>query len=279
MGFHFPVMPRIYMALARADRTPIQSILAATPAIPDNCQWCTFLRNHDELTLEMVTPEEREFMWNTYAPEPRMRLNLGIRRRLASLMGGDRRKIELLNSILFTLPGAPIVYYGDEIGMGDNLWLDDRNGVRTPMQWDSSTNAGFSSADPSLLYNPAITGGQFGFEKVNVKSQAEDPTSLWHTIRHMIHIRKENAVFRCDSYQILPLQDVSVLAIRRDCEGNAVLAIHNLSGESRQVSIELPGLQAQITDFFTAEAVQTSASRLQIRIEPYGYRWLHGTAA
>jgi maltose alpha-D-glucosyltransferase/alpha-amylase len=134
MAFHFPVMPRIYMALARADSAPVVNILRATPPIPDNCQWCTFLRNHDELTLEMVTPEEREFMWRTYAPVPRMKLNLGIRRRLAPLLDGDRRKIELLNSLLFTLPGSPIVYYGDEIGMGDNIWLDDRNGVRTPFE-------------------------------------------------------------------------------------------------------------------------------------------------
>jgi maltose alpha-D-glucosyltransferase/alpha-amylase len=152
MGFHFPLMPRIFMALQKGDATPIVRILEQTPAIPDNTQWCTFLRNHDELTLEMVTEEERQWMWEQYAPDPRMRLNLGIRRRLAPLLDNDRQKIELAYSLLFTLPGSPVIYYGDEIGMGDNIWLDDRNGVRTPLQWNSERNAGFSSAQPDKLY-------------------------------------------------------------------------------------------------------------------------------
>ncbi len=162
MGFHFPVMPRIYQALRLGDRQSLQWILERTPAIPGNCQWCIFLRNHDELTLEMVTPEEREWMWQEYAPDPRMRLNLGIRRRLAPLLDNDRRKIELANSLLFSLPGSPIIYYGDEIGMGDNIWLHDRNGVRTPMQWQAGPNAGFSSADAAALYAPLIQGEPFG---------------------------------------------------------------------------------------------------------------------
>ena len=156
MNFHFPLMPRIFMALARADRTPIEQILARTPPIPANCQWGNFLRCHDELTLEMVTPEERQFMWDFYAPEPRMRLNMGIRRRLAPLLGNDRARIELANSLLLTLTGSPVLYYGDEIGMGDNIWLDDRDGVRTPMQWSDAPNAGFSTADPSALGDPVI---------------------------------------------------------------------------------------------------------------------------
>ncbi|MBI5567993.1 MAG: maltose alpha-D-glucosyltransferase, partial [Chloroflexi bacterium] len=154
MNFHFPLMPRIFMALARADRSSIDAIMARTPALPDACQWATFLRCHDELTLEMVTPEERDFMWNFYAPEPRMRLNLGIRRRLAPLLGHDLRKIKVANSILLTFVGSPVLYYGDEIGMGDNIWLDDRTGVRTPMQWDATANSGFSAASPDRLYAP-----------------------------------------------------------------------------------------------------------------------------
>jgi maltose alpha-D-glucosyltransferase/alpha-amylase len=275
IGFHFPVMPRIYMSLARADRTPVESILAATPPIPNNCAWCSFLRNHDELTLEMVTPEEREFMWYTYAPEPRMRLNLGIRRRLAPLLDGDRRKIELLNSILFTLPGAPIVYYGDEIGMGDNIWLDDRNGVRTPMQWDNTPNAGFSTAKPDELYNPAISGGQFGYQKVNVASQRADEQSLWHAIRRMIHSRKAHPAFRCDEYQILPLADLSILAILRNCQGESILAVHNLSIEGREVAVQLPQPQfSGSIDLFSGEQTTIRDGALQLSLPPYAYRWL-----
>ncbi len=171
MGFHFPLMPRIFMALHKQDVSPLLWILERTPEIPENCQWCTFLRNHDELTLEMVTDGERQWMWQAYAPEPRMRLNLGIRRRLAPLLDNDRRKIELINSLLFTLPGSPIIYYGDEIGMGDNIWLPDRSGVRTPMQWTDGTNAGFSSAAPSSLYAPIINDPIYSPEMVNIRSQ------------------------------------------------------------------------------------------------------------
>ena len=171
MNFHFPLMPRIFMALARADRTPIERSWPRTPPIPANCQWGTFLRCHDELTLEMVTPEERQFMWDFYAPEPRMRLNLGIRRRLAPLLGNDRGRIELANSILLTLIGSPVLYYGDEIGMGDNIWLEDRDGVRTPMQWSDASNAGFSTADPSALGDPVIDDPVYGYQQVNVDAQ------------------------------------------------------------------------------------------------------------
>lgn len=274
IGFNFPVMPRIYMSLARADRTPVETILAAIPPIPENCAWCTFLRNHDELTLEMVTPEEREFMWDTYAPEPRMRLNLGIRRRLAPLLGGDRRKIELLNSILFTLPGTPIVYYGDEIGMGDNIWLDDRNGLRTPMQWDSSQNAGFSKASPDQLYNSVITGGKYGYPSVNVESQRADEQSLWHSLRRMIHSRKAHPAFRCENYEILPLADKSILAILRQCQEESILAVHNLSAEEREVTVQLPQLELSgWIDLFSGE--QTAVrDNVQLSIPPYGYRWL-----
>ena len=171
MNFHFPLMPRIFMALARADRSPIEEILARTPPLPESCQWGAFLRCHDELTLEMVTPEERQYMWNTYAPEPRMRLNLGIRRRLAPLLGNDQARIELANSLLLTLTGSPVLYYGDEIGMGDNIWLEDRDGVRTPMQWTDAPNAGFSAADPSLLHDPVIDDPIYGYRQINVAAR------------------------------------------------------------------------------------------------------------
>src|SRR5688572_22500424 len=167
MAFHFPLMPRIFMSVRQGIRTPIVDIIEQTPAIPDSCQWCMFLRNHDELTLEMVTDEERDYMYQEYAADPRMRLNLGIRRRLDPLVENDRRKIELLNSILFTMPGTPIVYYGDEIGMGDNIYLGDRDGVRTPMHWSADRNAGFSRAEPQRLYLPAIADSIYGFQGTN----------------------------------------------------------------------------------------------------------------
>ncbi len=194
MGFHFPVMPRIYMALKKEDKSDLVWILERTPPIPDECQWCIFLRNHDELTLEMVTEDERQWMWEQYAPEPAMRLNLGIRRRLAPLLDNDRRKIELANSLLFTLPGSPIIYYGDEIGMGDNIRLPDRNGVRTPMQWSTGVNAGFSQASPDQLYAPVIQHSPYGPEDVNVEAQRNDPQSLWNRLRRMISLRKAHPV-------------------------------------------------------------------------------------
>ncbi len=191
MGFHFPIMPRIYMALKKERPDDMIEILRRTPPIPENCQWCTFLRNHDELTLEMVTEEERQWMWQQYAPEPRMKLNLGIRRRLSPLLDNDRRKIELANSLLFTLPGSPIIYYGDEIGMGDNIELFDRNGVRTPMQWDDSPNAGFTTGKAFTEF----VQGDLGYEHVNVARQMADPNSLFHSIARMVNIRKQHQAF------------------------------------------------------------------------------------
>ena len=196
MNFHFPLMPRIFMALARADRTPIEQILARTPQIPANCQWGTFLRCHDELTLEMVTPEERQFMWDFYASDPRMKLNMGIRRRLAPLLGNDRARIELANSISFTLVGSPVLYYGDEIGMGDNIRLADRDGVRTPMQWSDAPNAGFSTADPSALGDPVIEDETFGYRRVNVAAQCGEPGSLLNRMRGMMAVRKNGPCLR-----------------------------------------------------------------------------------
>ncbi|MEA3335348.1 MAG: maltose alpha-D-glucosyltransferase [Chloroflexota bacterium] len=276
MSFHFPVMPRLYMALRRADRTAIVDIMCRTPAIPDTCQWCTFLRNHDELTLEMVTEQERHYMWHEYAPEPRMRQNLGIRRRLAPLMDNDRRKIELMNSMLFTLPGSPIIYYGDEIGMGDNIWLDDRNGVRTPMQWDDSPNAGFSSAPADQLYEPVIDDASFGYQRVNVAAQRVDPDSLFHAIRRFIAVRKQHKVFGRGDLVFLEPADLAVLAYLRAFEGEVVLAVHNLTDSHRTVtlpSVDFEG--AQPVDLLRDEPwPAASATSYEITLPPYGYLWL-----
>ena len=178
MAFHFPLMPRLFMAMHTEDRFPIVDIVEQTPHIPDNCQWAIFLRNHDELTLEMVTDEERDYMYRAYAGDRRARINLGIRRRLAPLLGNNRRRIELMNGLLFSLPGTPVLYYGDEIGMGDNIYLGDRNGVRTPMQWSSDRNAGFSRANPQRLYLPIIIDPEYHYEAINVEAQQENPNSL-----------------------------------------------------------------------------------------------------
>ena len=189
MAFHFPVMPRIYMALRQEDRLPIVEIMSQTPDIPANCQWGLFLRNHDELTLEMVTNDERDYMYLAYSADPRTRINLGIRRRLAPLLDNNRRRIELLNSLLFSMPGTPIIYYGDEIGMGDNVYLGDRNGVRTPMQWNPDRNAGFSRANPAMLYSPVIMDPVWGYQALNVEAQQSDPSSLFSWMRNMIALR------------------------------------------------------------------------------------------
>jgi len=278
MAFHFPVMPRIYMALARADRTPIVDILARTPPIPAHCQWCTFLRNHDELTLEMVTPEERDSMWRTYAPEARMRLNLGIRRRLAPLLDGDRRKVELLSSILFTLPGAPIIYYGDEIGMGDNIWLDDRDGVRTPLQWDAGPNAGFSTRDvpPERLYAPVIADERFGYQRVNVAAQRADPDSLWHTLRRMIAVRKQQRAFGQGACEFLPVENRAALAVVRTFAEETILAIHSLSPAEQHILLDLRRWSgARVHDLLAARTLrEVTPDPHPLALPPYGYLWL-----
>lgn len=268
--FHFPVMPRLYMALARQDRTSVVDILKATPPIPDGTQWGTFLRNHDELTLEMVTPEERQFMWDFYAPEPHQRLNLGIRRRLAPLMGNDRRRIELMNSLLFTLPGSPVVYYGDEIGMGDNTSLPDRNGVRTPMQWNDSLNGGFSTALPENLYAPPISGPEFGYTQVNVESQRITPNSLLQTIRTMILTRKTLPVLAQAPLIWLDELPLSTMCFWRGEGEDRVLALHNLADEP--VTIPLPA-ETDFRDALNPELVVSRAEG-QVELPPYGYRWL-----
>ncbi|WP_067905865.1 maltose alpha-D-glucosyltransferase, partial [Actinomadura chibensis] len=215
MAFHFPVMPRIFMAVRREQRYPISEIMAQTPKIPESCQWGIFLRNHDELTLEMVTDEERDYMYTEYAKDPRMKANIGIRRRLAPLLDNDRNQLELFTALLLSLPGSPVLYYGDEIGMGDNIWLGDRDAVRTPMQWTPDRNAGFSHCDPARLYLPVIMDPIYGYQAVNVEAQTNNPGSLLHWTRKMIEIRQRHPVFGVGSYVELSASNPSVLAFTR----------------------------------------------------------------
>jgi len=239
MAFHFPLMPRLYMAVRRADRVPILDIFTHTPAIPPNCQWALFLRNHDELTLEMVTNEERDYMYYAYASDPHMKLNLGIRRRLAPLLENDRRRIELMNGLLLTLPGSPIIYYGDEIGMGDNVYLGDRNGVRTPMQWSRDRNAGFSTAEEGRLYLPVITDPVYGYQAVNVAAQRVTPSSLLNTMRHLIATRKRSRAFGRGTIEFLRPRNTSVLAFLREHGDERILVVANLSERSQPVELDL----------------------------------------
>ncbi len=244
MAFHFPLMPRIYMALRQEDRLPITDIMAQTPEIPESCQWGLFLRNHDELTLEMVTDDERDYMNLAYAADARMRINVGIRRRLAPLVDNNRRRIELLNSLLLSFPGTPIMYYGDEIGMGDNIYLGDRNGVRTPMQWNSDRNAGFSKCDPARLYFPVVMDPIYGYQVVNVEAQLSDQSSLLHWTRNMIALRKLFQVFGRGTLEFLHPENRKVLAyirnLRRD-DGSfeTVICVANLSRFAQPVSLDL----------------------------------------
>jgi maltose alpha-D-glucosyltransferase/alpha-amylase len=239
MAFHFPIMPRMFMSLKLEDRKPITEILQQTPPIPDQCQWCLFLRNHDELTLEMVTDIERDYMYDTYAEDKMMRLNLGIRRRLAPLLEGDRRRFELMNGMLMSLPGSPIVYYGDEIGMGDNIKLGDRNGVRTPMQWDGGWNAGFSSTDPNSLYSPLIVDPIYGYQAVNVQAQRRATHSLFAWMKRIISVRKSTSVFGRGSIEFLYPANHRVLAYIRRLADEAVLVVNNLSTSAQAVELDL----------------------------------------
>jgi maltose alpha-D-glucosyltransferase/alpha-amylase len=274
MNFHFPLMPRIYLALAKADRAPIEEIMARTPELPDVCQWGTFLRCHDELTLEMVTPEEREFLWNYYAPEPRMRLNLGIRRRLAPLLDGDRRKIELANAILFVLPGSPFLYYGDEIGMGDNIWLNDRDGVRTPMQWDDKANAGFSTA--KSLYLPLVDDERFGYRHVNAAAQRADAGSLWHTLRKLMSVREGHAAFGRGSHEFLESGTHSVLAVLRVYDAETILAALNLSPQPQPIQLDLSRWKGMsVRDLLSDRAFPSVSDDVYaLTLQPYEYSWL-----
>lgn len=277
MNFHFPLMPRIFIALAREDREPIESILARTPPIPKLCQWATFLRCHDELTLEMVTEEERQFLWDFYAPEPRMRLNLGIRRRLAPLLGNDRRRIELAYSLLFTLPGSPVLYYGDEIGMGDNIWLEDRTGLRTPMQWSAAANAGFSTAAPARLYCPVIDDDIYGYRTVNVEAQMARADSLLNRLREMIRVRKAHPVFGRGDLRFLQTDNPAVLAyLRRLPEREEALVLNNLSARPQSASLNLRDhAGAVLVDMFTGEQRHAiTAEPWRLEMQRHEYCWL-----
>ena len=247
MAFHFPLMPRIFMAVRREQRYPISEIMAQTPQIPSGCQWGIFLRNHDELTLEMVTDDERDYMYAEYARDPRMKANIGIRRRLAPLLDNEKDQLELFTALLLSLPGSPVIYYGDEIGMGDNIWLGDRDGVRTPMQWTPDRNAGFSSCDPARLYLPIIMDPIYGYQALNVEAQERSPGSLLNWTRRMIDIRKRHPVFALGSYEELNSSNPSVLAfvrIHRDGDDEAagsdvMLCVNNLSRFPQPVELDL----------------------------------------
>ncbi|MGH2744440.1 MAG: maltose alpha-D-glucosyltransferase [Thermoleophilaceae bacterium] len=239
MAFHFPVMPRMFMAARREDATPILEILDQTPPIPNNCQWGLFLRNHDELTLEMVTDDERDYMYKEYAKDPRMRINLGIRRRLAPLLDNGRAEIELMTAILFSLPGSPVLYYGDEIGMGDNVYLGDRDGVRTPMQWTGDRNGGFSSADFAQLYAPPSMDPVYGFQALNVEAQLRTPSSLLRWTHRFIALRKEHPVFGLGSYEPLRPANKRIFAHVRRYEREVLLCVHNLARSAQAVELDL----------------------------------------
>jgi maltose alpha-D-glucosyltransferase/alpha-amylase len=239
MAFHFPVMPRIFMAVRRESRYPISEILERTPRIPSGCQWGIFLRNHDELTLEMVTDEERDYMWAEYATDPRMKANIGIRRRLAPLLDNDRNQIELFTALLLSLPGSPVLYYGDEIGMGDNIWLGDRDGVRTPMQWTPDRNAGFSTADPGRLTLPVVMDAVYGYQVTNVEAQSRLTSSLLHWTRRMLQVRKQNPAFGLGDFIDVGGSNPSVLSFVRSFGDDVVLCVNNLSRFPQPVELDL----------------------------------------
>ena len=239
MAFQFPIMPRMFMSLRREDATPMYEILERTPSIPDNCQWGLFLRNHDELTLEMVTDDERDYMYEEYAKDPRMKLNLGIRRRLAPLLDNGRDEIELMHAILFSLPGSPVLYYGDEIGMGDNVFLGDRDGVRTPMHWTGDRNGGFSTADFAQLYLPPLMDPVYGYAAVNVEAQLRTPTSLLRWLHRFVELRKQHPVFGLGTYEPLEPSNPRIFAHARRWEEEIVLCVHNLARSAQAAELDL----------------------------------------
>jgi maltose alpha-D-glucosyltransferase / alpha-amylase len=276
MAYHFPLMPRIYMAIAQEDRFPITDILRQTPDIPANCQWALFLRNHDELTLEMVTDVERDYLWSTYATDPRARINLGIRRRLAPLMDNDRRKIELMNSLLMSFPGTPIIYYGDEIGMGDNIYLGDRNGVRTPMQWTPDRNGGFSRCDPARLYLPTIMDPVYGYEAVNVEAQSRSLASLLSWTKRLISVRKSSKVFGRGSLSFIRPANRSVLVYVRQYDNEVVLCVANLSRSAQAAEIDLSPWRGRIPFELLGRTSfpPIGEAGYLITLAPYGFYWL-----
>ena len=275
MAFHFPLMPRMYMGVAQEDRFPITDIMRQTPPIPDNCQWAIFLRNHDELTLEMVTDAERDYLWNTYASDRKARINLGIRRRLAPLMERDRRRIELMNALLLSMPGTPVIYYGDEIGMGDNIHLGDRDGVRTPMQWSPDRNGGFSRADPAVLALPAIMDPLYGFNAVNVEAQQRDSHSLLNWTKRMLAVRGQHHAFGRGSLRFLRPANRKVLAYLREHEGETILCVANLGRTAQAVELDLGEFAGRTPVEMTGRAAFPPVGQLPylLTLPPYGFYW------
>ena len=275
MAFHFPLMPRMFMGLKLEDRKPITEILKQTPTIPDLCQWCLFLRNHDELTLEMVTDMERDYMYDEYAKEKAYRLNLGIRRRLAPLLDNDRRKIELMNGMLMSLPGTPIIYYGDEIGMGDNVNLGDRNGVRTPMQWNGSWNGGFSDADPEMLYSPLMLNPVYGYQAINVYSQKRFDHSLLSWMKQLIRVRKASSTLSRGSIQFLYPANHRVLAYLRKFGNETVLVVNNLSSKAQAVELDLKDYRGNILTEMFGRNIFPRIGELPylLTLGPYQFYW------
>jgi maltose alpha-D-glucosyltransferase/alpha-amylase len=275
MSFHFPIMPRMFMALRLEDRKPLIDIIERTPSIPESSQWGLFLRNHDELTLEMVTEIERQYMWDEYATDPRARINLGIRRRLAPLLDGDRRRIELMIGLLMSLPGSPILYYGDEIGMGDNVYLGDRNSVRTPMQWSSGVNAGFSTADPERLWLPLVSNAIFGYQAVNVESQHRNPTSLLNWLRRLIEVRRQARIFGRASIEFLMPDNHRVLAFTRTLGRDTILVVSNLAGTAQAVDLDLSRLAGAIPIEMFGGSIfpRIGAAPYVMMMGPYDFYW------
>lgn len=274
MNFHFPLMPRLYLAMHEQDAAPLKWVFERTPTIPENCQWCTFLRNHDELTLEMVTDEERDMLWRAYAPDPRMRLNLGIRRRLAPLMGNDPRRIRLLNALLYSLPGTPILYYGDEIGMGDNIEFPDRNGVRTPMQWDETRSSGFSTAKPDQFYSPLIDTAPFDFRSVNVVAQDNDPDSLLNFMRMLINQRKTHPELASGTLEWVETENPGVVAFTRRWEGKGIFAIFNLGDTSRGARIPRE-LRAEPRLDLLNSYLRIVPDSTNLNLKPFQFGWFN----
>ena len=275
MAFHFPLMPRMFVAVRREDAAPLYEILERTPAIPENAQWGLFLRNHDELTLEMVTDEERDYMYDEYAKDPRMRINLGIRRRLAPLLDNGRDEIELMHAILFSLPGSPVLYYGDEIGMGDNVYLGDRDGVRTPMQWTSDRNGGFSHADWAQLYLQPLMDPVYGYQAVNVEAQLRTPTSLLRWIARFIALRKEHPVFGLGSYEPLRSDNSRIFAHIRRWEEDVILCVHNVARSAQAVQLDLSAHAGMVPEEMFGRTRFPAVGELPylLTLAPRGFFW------
>ena len=275
MNFHFPLMPRMFMALHMEDRLPLVDIFAQTPDVHPTCQWALFLRNHDELTLEMVTDEERDYMYSEYAKDPRMKANIGIRRRLAPLLDGDRNQLELFTALLLSLPGSPVMYYGDEIGMGDNIWLGDRDGVRTPMQWTGDRNAGFSRADWAQLYLPPLMDPVYGFQAVNVEAQLRISTSMLRWLHRMVALRKEHPVFGLGDYEPLENDNDRIFAHVRRYADEIVICVHNLARSAQAVQLDLSRWEGLVPEEMLGRSRFPAIGQLPylLTLGPRGWFW------